>query len=117
MNKTRFRQSKELKPKIMRTIRYILIVLVAAVFLTGPAMPFLALYSDSPLKAIELARKSRDDDPPWDPGDECPSLRAVNPDGLVNIAGDNVLLARKGDQPWDPGDESGRHRRAEVGHA
>lgn len=73
----------------------------------------------SVFNAVEIAKRGKSDDPPWDPGDE--SAKAGNPRAsLSGIAPQlnqgnsefGFLLAKKDDPPWDPGDET--HK--EVGH-
>jgi hypothetical protein len=68
--------------------------------------------------AIEVAKHRKDDDPPWDPGDE-----SAQPDKTVTysfnpaISGGQeygFLLAKKDDPPWDPGDESDTREAANV---
>lgn len=100
----------------MKSIRYILTALTLIALVIGLAMPVVASYTDLPASSVETARKSRTDDPPWDPGDESARERTETRAVIFSMS-DGLMLARKGDQPWDPGDESGHDRSVRVRHA
>lgn len=103
--------------------KYFVGIIILTLFLIGLALPVGAAIKDLPkkaLKSIELARRGRSDDPPWDPGDESAQAGSVKYDfthfSLLLIPWEkenDFLLAKKGDTPWDPGEESDR---PEVGH-
>lgn len=88
------------------------IIIVAITLIIAIAVPVgasLGLFPISAASAVEIAKRGRSDDPPWDPGDESTRPDAVR---LVVTSGmhgheDRVLLAKRGDSPWDPGEESG----------
>ncbi|MCX6645773.1 MAG: hypothetical protein NTY09_05380 [bacterium] len=97
--------------------RYITgIIIVAIMLILAIAVPVAVSLKALPIltiNAVEMAKRGKSDDPPWDPGDE--SAKTANHKSSLSrtsaliIPGDSdfgVLMAKKDDPPWDPGDET-----------
>jgi hypothetical protein len=85
-------------------LRLLLPAIILAAFIIGLCPPPSSGHASPAWKAspvFSLAQNKKDDDPPWDPGDE----RPAGP--FTNAAGENMKGRGRGDHPWDPGDESG----------
>jgi hypothetical protein len=102
------------------------IIIVAIMLILAIAVPVavsLKALPISTINSVEMAKRGKSDDPPWDPGDE--SAKSANQKSSVSrtstllIPGNpdfGVLMAKKDDPPWDPGDET-RKEVAYVKHS
>ena len=102
-------------------IKYLIGIIILTAMMIGFSLPVCASFIKIPgkiIESIELARKGKGEDPPWDPGDESASLKDPRNIEIFNanfifgqlIPGDpdlgNILAKSKADDPpWDPGDE------------
>ena len=85
-------------------LKLLITLLVLITLFIGLSFPVHSAGKQNPTSKSTICKEKKDDDDPWDPGDE---FVPVRPSELRSgKPSPNFLLAKRSDDPWDPGDEN-----------